>query len=428
MPFASFFSALVANLEALIVSGGYIILFLLTFLEGVPLVGMAVPGHVAIITAGFLARVGTLSLIWVIVLAVSGAILGDYLGFYLGRRYGLTFIDRLRPYFFVTNRQIDKARSLLDRHTGKAMLIGRFTPATRALMPFLVGASKTSAGKFWLFNIIGAIGWAVCSVFVGYFFGAGYHFAAVYMGKVVVIAIFFSLLIIWGYRFVNLRFHIFRRYEIFSLILNILSLSTLAVVIEKLVNDSFKLSFDVWVNIAMDNFNHVHLKAVVLADFVSTLASPAVLGIVGIIIGLTYLFSRKFRSALIIISSVGVTLIVIGLLKEFFISLRPPNALQVLVDNPGFPSAHAALAAAFFLSLTYLLVPRIHSWIKRELLIVLSVIIVIAIGLSRLVLNVHWASDVIGGWALGVFIATASILFIRYLGALVVKRTEVGPL
>ena len=75
-------------------------------------------------------------------------------------------------------------------------------------------------------------------------------------------------------------------------------------------------------------------------------------------------------------------------------------------------------------SVAYLLAPRIQSQVKRELLIVACVLTTIAIGLSRIVLNVHWASDVIAGWALGVFCATAAVLLVRYVGALILARVN----
>jgi undecaprenyl-diphosphatase len=82
------------------------------------------------------------------------------------------------------------------------------------------------------------------------------------------------------------------------------------------------------------------------------------------------------------------------------------------------------MAAAFFVVLAYFLAPKIHSWIKREIMIVACALAVIAIGLSRLVLNVHWTSDVVAGWALGVFMATGSILLVRYVGVLLVKKKD----
>jgi undecaprenyl-diphosphatase len=422
MPYAHAFAAFASHLEAFISQGGYFLLFIFTVLEGIPLLGMAVPGHIAIIIGGFLAKIGTLNLFWVIFISTIGAILGDCIGFYLGRRYGMTFIDKIRPYFFVTDLHIEKAKALLSRHTGKALIIGRFTPATRALMPFIVGTSHTSARRFWLFNIIGGISWVVVSVMVGYVFGAAYHAVSGYLGRISVIAILAAFIIIWGYRFVNSSFHLFKRYELFTLILNILSLGTLAVIIDKLIDQSFKLNFDVWVNLFMDKYNHLYPWLARFADLVSTVGGTAVTAGLGILIGIYLLYKKKWRSASIMLLAIGSTGIVTGVMKQFFMSARPENALITMVNDPSFPSGHSSLAAAFFVILAYLLAPKIESWIKRETMIVLCVLATIAIGVSRLVLNVHWFSDVVAGWALGVFLATASILVVRYVSGLLIKK------
>ncbi|MEK9177922.1 MAG: phosphatase PAP2 family protein, partial [Patescibacteria group bacterium] len=121
------------------------------------------------------------------------------------------------------------------------------------------------------------------------------------------------------------------------------------------------------------------------------------------------------------IVSVGSTGFIIELMKTFFMRARPENALQILNDY-SFPSGHAALAAAFFIVIAYLFTPKIHSWVKRELFIVICVLVIILIGVSRIVLNVHWVSDVIAGWSLGIFCATATILLVRYVGALVTRK------
>jgi len=425
MRYLHLFSALTATLESFIVHGGYAALFISTTLEGIPLIGMAVPGHVVIIIAGFLARIGTLSLPYVLILAIAGAILGDFIGFSLGRKYGFPFIDRLRRYFFVSDEYIERTKSLLARHTGKAMIIGRFSPVTRALMPFFVGASPTSSRTFWIFNVIGGVSWAVVSIFLGYAFGAGYHAAAGYAGKFVLFSIILSLLIMWGYRFVNVRFHIFRRYELFVLILNVLSLAALAKTIQNLVDVRFSLGFDVWTSAFMQSLTAAHQWVVSVAGAITTLGGAAVTASLGLVVGLILAARQRWRSSALMILSVLSAGVADGVMKDFFLSPRPPNALyQFAAGDYGFPSGHAALAAAFFISLAYVLTPHIRSWVRRELFIVGCVLLTLIIGLTRVVLNVHWASDVIGGWTLGVFCATASILFVRYVGALVMKKAE----
>ena len=426
MHYARYFTALANNLEALIVAGGYPVLFLLVFFEGMPLIGTAVPGHVALVAAGFLVKIGVFGLYPVLILSVAAALLGDFAGFLLGRKYGMGLIDRLRPYFFITHEHIAKARKLLDAHTGKAMIIGRFSPMTRALTPFLVGAGKVPAGKFWLFNAIGGASWAVLSVVLGYAFGAGYHLAAGYLGRFIVIAVVALILILWGYRFVNARFHIFRRYELFVLALNAFSLLGLAKVIQDATVIHPRLvAFDVWVYQFMASVREWASLITPAAVWVTNIGSTAVTGGLGLVIGVWLAVRQKWRSAAIMLLSVASSAFFTGLMKDIFRFHRPPNAL-VFID-PGdwsLPSGHAALAAAFFAAAVYLLAPKIHSWVKRELMIVASVLIVFLVGLSRIVLNAHWTSDVVAGWALGLFCATGSILLVRYVGALFYKRKD----
>ena len=424
MPFEHLFSNIVNYIEIGATHGGYTFLFLISIIEAIPIIGATVPGHTAVIVSGFLARIGIFNLWIVIILASLGAIIGDMIGFHLGKKYGMSLIDRFKSRFFISEKHIEKTRSLLNKHTGKALIIGRFNPLTRPLMPFIVGASHASIKTFWLYNIIGGILWASSSVMIGYIFGSGYNVAARYIGKGVVVAVLATILIIWGYRFVNMRFHIFRRYELFALTINVLSFWALAKTMEDAwAVQSFMAQFDIWVNQFMANLTaNVMPIAGMIAGFISIVGSTKVVIVATTIIGITFILRKKWRSATIIIFSVGSTGFIVEIMKTFFERARPENALRIFTDY-SFPSGHAALAAAFFIAIAYLFAPKIHSWVKRELLIVACVIAITAIGISRLVLNVHWVSDVVAGWSLGIFCATAVILLVRYTGSLIMWKS-----
>ncbi|MEK7501767.1 MAG: bifunctional DedA family/phosphatase PAP2 family protein [Patescibacteria group bacterium] len=423
MPFEYLFSNIVNYIEIGATHGGYVFLFLISIIEAVPLIGATVPGHTAVIISGFLARIGIFNIWIVIILASLGAIIGDMIGFHLGKKYGMSLIDRFKSRFFISEKHIEKTRSLINKHTGKALIIGRFNPLTRPLMPFIVGTSHVRTGTFWIYNIIGGILWATSSVMIGYIFGSGYRAAAQYAGKGIVVAILATLLIIWGYRFVNMRFHIFRRYELFALILNILSFWALAKTMEDAwAVQSFMAQFDIWVNqfMASLTINIMPIEGTI-AGFVSAIGGTKAVIAAGTLISVIFILRKRWRSAVIMILSIGSTGFIIELMKTFFMRARPENALQILNDY-SFPSGHAALAAAFFIVIAYLFTPKIHSWVKRELFIVICVLVIILIGVSRIVLNVHWVSDVIAGWSLGIFCATATILLVRYVGALVTRK------
>ncbi len=409
------------SLPAFIASGGYSILGVIVFLEGLPVVGTLLPGHVAIISAGFLAKLGVFNLFWVIIITIISAALGDIVGFFLGKKYGDSFLRSFFKKMSLKEEHIEKAKAMIDKHTGKAIILGKFTPVTRSLIPFLVGANGLQTGTFWFYNIIGGISWAVSSVLIGYIFGAGYPLVAHFLGKFIVIAIIITILIIWGYRFVNSRFHIFKKYELFVLGLNLVSLWALAKTIQDSLSlDSFMVNFDISANLFIHGIVEKMQWLAHLGSFVSTIGNTLVMIVLGFVIGIRFLIKKKWRRAGIMIFSVGGTALVVSILKELFVRSRPDNAFLILTD-PSFPSGHAALAAAFFVSFAYVYIPRLNSWIKREVSIFLCLLAVFAIGLSRIILSVHWASDVIAGWALGIFIATSTILLIRYVVAVIFK-------
>ncbi len=109
---------------------------------------------------------------------------------------------------------------------------------------------------------------------------------------------------------------------------------------------------------------------------------------------------------------------VIGLLKITFLRLRPDNALIIVASNdPSFPSGHAGVAAAFFLALAYVFAPMIVSKLRRKIFVVACVLAILIVGASRAVLNVHWASDVVAGWGIGIFLTVAVIVVVKYVSS-----------
>jgi len=142
-----------------------------------------------------------------------------------------------------------------------------------------------------------------------------------------------------------------------------------------------------------------------VATWTSTIADAEVLiAVSGVLIAYA-LFRRKLREAVMITLAIGSTAVLVLAFKDFFMRARPDNALYVIVSDPSFPSGHASMAAAFFVILMFVCVPKIHSSVRRGGYIVLSLFLIILVGMSRLILNVHWATDVLAGWALGTALA-----------------------
>lgn len=415
-------SNLISFITDLLAAGGYVLLSIVVVLEGLPLIGSIFPGHVLLVASGFFSKIGVLNIWVVLIVAIVSAALGDIIGFLIGRKWGFPFMQKYGKYVLLKQSYLDKAKALIDAHTGKTIVLGKFSPVTRPLMPFVVGASGVHIRTFWIYNILGGLLWVVLSVGIGYGFGAGYHVAAQYMGKFLVLATLASVIIVWGYKFVNVRFHVFRKYELFILALNLVSLwALLKTMQDGLSLNSFLANFDVTVNIFVNK--HMLQWMQDLARWISALGGVETMLTLGLFIGFMYVVHHKWRRGGIMILSVALPAVVVPIVKEIFLRSRPENAIAALWDT-SFPSGHAAFAAAFFVALMYVLAPSIKSWVKREAFIVLGVLAIFAVGVSRIILNVHWASDVIAGWALGMFLATSSVLVVRYVAGILLRDNK----
>jgi membrane protein DedA with SNARE-associated domain len=406
-------------IQSILMHGGYWIIFVVTAMEAVPLVGSFVPGHALIILAGIFAKIGVLNVYLVISVSVFGAIVGDIVAFLLGRKYGYGFLIRFGKYFFLKEEHLERAKQVMVIHTGKTLIIGRFSPVTRALTPFLAGASGVHINRFWFFNIIGCILWAVSSVILGYIFGASYEFISQYLGRFILIATIISILMLWAYRFINNQKHIFFRYHFYTLMTSIASLYVFFKTFQDTISiDSPLAQLDVWVNIKMQQISNIDMThAMYSISGVFNLSSVIVVSI----ILFTYLLIKKryhdFFVGVLSLLSVG---FIVGLLKQVVARVRPESAFEYLSDF-SFPSGHSAFAIVICCFLMYLFMSRIKNLILRESLGLLCITTFLLVGFSRLYLGMHWLSDVVAGFSIGLFCFTLSILLVKFLQSVIGK-------
>lgn len=148
-----------------------ILTFLCPALEASTMLGVIFPGEIAILVAGAAAQVGTLSLWAVIPISVAGAVLGDAVGFGVGRRYGEQLLKRL-PDRLVKPEAVRAANELLRPRGPIIVLTGRVTALLRALVPGLAGMSGLSWWRFLPYNLLGGVLWATAVAVAGYLAGA----------------------------------------------------------------------------------------------------------------------------------------------------------------------------------------------------------------------------------------------------------------
>jgi membrane-associated phospholipid phosphatase len=167
--------------------------------------------------------------------------------------------------------------------------------------------------------------------------------------------------------------------------------------------------FDVWVFAMRSVFSSEALLTIMGA--ISTVFDPFVLLALTVLLFIVLLFYHKKRYAVLLLSSMSLALFLSTILKIVFAIDRPESGIEVMGNS--FPSAHATGATVFFLTILFLLDKKIKDRTLHFLVTFVAVGIVVMTGASRLYLGVHWASDVVAGFALGVFSITLSLLIMK---------------
>jgi undecaprenyl-diphosphatase len=147
-----------------------LIVFAMPALEASVFLGFIFPGEIACLLGGVLAFESKLALWLVIVVAIAGAVIGDSVGYFVGARYGDVLLGKL-PERFVKPEHVERTKDLIRRFGGRAVFIGRFTAALRALVPGFAGVSRMRYRSFLVWNLAGGAVWASAVVVAGYLAG-----------------------------------------------------------------------------------------------------------------------------------------------------------------------------------------------------------------------------------------------------------------
>lgn len=154
---------------------GYMIVGAATFLENSVGAGVVVPGETLVIIGGFYARVGDLWLPLLMVVVVVGAIAGDNVGFWIGRRFGRGFLERHGRKVLVTPERLETAERYYEEHGGKTVFLGRFIPVVRSVGFIIAGVARMEWRRFIVYDVAGATIWGVGHTLLGYALGASYE-------------------------------------------------------------------------------------------------------------------------------------------------------------------------------------------------------------------------------------------------------------
>jgi len=171
----------------LIQTGGLLILALIIFAESGMMVGFFFPGDTLLFSAGILAAGGHLPIVWTIVVIALAAIIGDNVGYHIGRTLGPRLFKKDSVVF--RHDYIMRAERFYEKYGSKTMLVAHFVPVVRSFAPVTAGAGKMNLKQFMFFDAIGNIAWATAITLLGYFVGSRIPWIENYIEPVLLIII-----------------------------------------------------------------------------------------------------------------------------------------------------------------------------------------------------------------------------------------------
>jgi membrane-associated protein len=158
------------NVKGLIEWGGTLLVCIIVFIETGFFVGFFLPGDSLLITAGIFAASGQLHLFQLIFLVPFCAILGDQIGYWIGRKTGKALYRREDSLIF-RKRHLQRAHDFYEKYGGKTVILARFIPIVRTFCPPVAGAAEMSYGRYFAYDMAGGFLWVGSMILGGYFLG-----------------------------------------------------------------------------------------------------------------------------------------------------------------------------------------------------------------------------------------------------------------
>ena len=181
------------GLRELIRSGGAPLICTMVFVETGFFVGFFLPGDSLLVTAGILSAGGVIPLKWLLWPVMLCAIVGDQIGYWIGRSAGAALYRREESFFF-RRSHLQRARDFYDKYGGRAVILARFVPIIRTFCPPVAGAAKMPYPRYLAFDIFGGIFWVGTMILGSYFLGRSVPNIAHHIHYVIAVVIILSVM------------------------------------------------------------------------------------------------------------------------------------------------------------------------------------------------------------------------------------------
>jgi undecaprenyl-diphosphatase len=439
----------------------YLLVGFFAFAETGAFIGLVAPGETVMLLGGAVAGQGATDVYLTIAVAWFAACAGDTTSFFIGRRLGRGFLLRNGPRFGFGPERLERVEDFFSRHGGKTIFIGRFVGFVRAFAPFIAGSSGMRYRAFLPYSVLGCGLWVSVCVVIGYLFSRSIGTAIDYAGKGALV-LGTLIVIVVGAVALSRHFRVAenrraavrwldthaatrwlvagcRRYQSqlrflwdrvtpggtfgleFTSLMAVLAVALFVLVAYMVLigREPGPTPGDMTAIEVAESLNTGWLTS--FSKLVSHLGSGTVTWGLTVVCAAFLVARRRWVEFGVLLA--GMTLSSIGIheIKAAVDRPRPEGAL-LHYSGSSFPSGHAA-HSVLYVWLAVTIVLRLRPGMARGAAVVAGgIALTVLVGLSRVYLDVHYLSDVSGGWALG----AASFSFCAA-AALVISQLRHNP-
>lgn len=430
----------------------------ISFFESLAFIGLIIPSTALLIGAGFLVSWKFIRGDALLGAVILGGLLGDWVSFYAGSR-GVEWFKPGNKIFKL--EYLTRGKEFFARHGAKSIVFARFLSPLRPILPFVAGLFAMSRSRFGVYAFLGCIGSSVLYVGIGFALGTLSDSSVLALTHLEHWLLSLGAVLLFGY--VLRRFLLYRGKAVFAALGSVTravgNLITRTAPVRLLLTKHRGLAM--WLNAQPHRYGCIlftagisliipffltlpwlllwlesslvqtfditllsqafaarspvsTLIALVVTSFGSPIAlSVITLGVIGWLIR-----AKKYNTAVASAVTMAGAAGSVAVLKHLVERVRPDTIIAVYQETSfSFPSGHAALSLACFLVVSYLLAGQTPLWRRKVNIVSVAILFALLVGLSRVFLGVHYPTDVMAGWSIGMgwFLIGAGLERILYI-------------
>jgi membrane protein DedA with SNARE-associated domain/membrane-associated phospholipid phosphatase len=421
---------------------GILFAFLISLIESLPLIGTVIPGSVTMTLIGVFVGRSMLPAGLTLLFSALGALLGDTIGFWIGKRYNER-LEKLWP-FNKHPHGLIKGKAFFENHGGKSILLGRFVGPARSSVPLIAGLMQMAWIRFFVAAVPSSVLWSLAYLFPGILIGAVSLVLPARLTTIFLIVGLAIIVLLWLLFWVIQRFFTFLGFTInrwvdrlWSWLYHHHSAKFLTWITNRrnprdhhqltllLLSGVSFLIFLIFLIVVttvgpLTNFNgpvFYLLQSIRTPRFdqffvvITLLGETVTVFAVAVLFTLVLVIKKQWRAAFTLIGILLVSACAVYLFKSLIYSPRPTGFLSV-IKSSSFPSGHTALSLTVLGFMAFLIAQEIRqNW--RWLPYSVGTLLVFLVCFSRLYLGAHWLEDVLASIFLGFSILLLTIVCYR---------------